>query len=65
MPQDLLLRDAKLRGELGAPDVRYLLVLHAADADGVLAKPFEVNDLLRIVSHYLGHPAPAVVHRDP
>jgi predicted exporter len=37
VPQDLLLRDAKLRGELGAPDVRYLLVLRAADADGVLA----------------------------
>ncbi|MEP7042367.1 MAG: MMPL family transporter [Dokdonella sp.] len=37
VPQDLLLRDAKLRGELGAPDVRYLLVLQAADADGVLA----------------------------
>ena len=37
VPQDLLLRDAKLRGELGAPDVRYLLVLGAPDADGVLA----------------------------
>lgn len=37
LPQDLLLRDAKLRGELGAPDVRYLLVLRAEDADGVLA----------------------------
>ncbi|HEY6942759.1 MMPL family transporter [Dokdonella sp.] len=37
VPQDLLIRDAKLRGELGAPDVRYLLVLHATDADGVLA----------------------------
>ena len=37
VPQDLLLRDAKLRGELGAPDVRYLLVLQAADADAVLA----------------------------
>jgi predicted exporter len=37
VPQDLLLRDAKLRAELGAPDVRYLLVLHARDADGVLA----------------------------
>ncbi len=36
VPQELLLRDAKLRGELGAPDVRYLLVLHAADAEGVL-----------------------------
>jgi len=37
VPQPLLLRDAELRGELGAPDVRYLLVLEAADADGVLA----------------------------
>lgn len=37
LPQDLLLRDAKLRGELGAPDVRYLLVLHAESADAVLA----------------------------
>ncbi|MFC4820130.1 MMPL family transporter [Dokdonella ginsengisoli] len=37
VPQDLLLRDAALRGELGAPDVRYLLVLRAPDADGVLA----------------------------
>ncbi len=37
LPKDLLLRDAKLRGELGAPDVRYLLVLRADSADGVLA----------------------------
>ena len=37
VPEDLLLRDAKLRGELGAPDVRYLLVLQARDADAVLA----------------------------
>ena len=37
VPEDLLLRDAKLRGELGAPDVRYLLVLRAADADSLLA----------------------------
>jgi predicted exporter len=37
VPEDLLIRDAKLRGELGAPDVRYLLVLEAKDADGVLA----------------------------
>jgi CheY-like chemotaxis protein len=35
------------------------------DADGVLSKPFEVDDLLRVVSHYLGQPATAspVVHR--
>jgi predicted exporter len=37
VPEDLLIRDAKLRGELGAPDVRYLLVIEAKDADGVLA----------------------------
>ncbi|GAA0712711.1 MMPL family transporter [Dokdonella soli] len=37
VPPDLLLRDAKLRGELGAPDVRYLLILDAPDADCVLA----------------------------
>lgn len=37
VPPELLLRDAKLRGELGAPDVRYLLVLSGADADDVLA----------------------------
>ena len=37
VPRDLLLQDAKLRGELGAPDVRYLLVLRADSADGVLA----------------------------
>jgi predicted exporter len=37
VPEDLLVRDAKLRGELGAPDVRYLLVLQAPDADRLLA----------------------------
>ena len=37
VPEDLLLRDTKLRGELGAPDVRYLLVLQAPDPDRLLA----------------------------
>jgi len=37
VPEELLLRDAKLRGDLGAPDVRYLLVLQAPDADRLLA----------------------------
>jgi predicted exporter len=37
VPEDLLIRDAKLRGELGAPDVRYLLVLEAADRESLLA----------------------------
>lgn len=37
LPKDLLLRDARLRADLGAPDVRYLLVLQAVDEQGVLA----------------------------
>lgn len=37
VPPELLLRDGKLRGELGAPDVRYLLVLEGAQAEDVLA----------------------------
>lgn len=37
VPAKLLRRDGELRAALGAPDVRYLLVLDAADADGVLA----------------------------
>ncbi len=37
VPPALLKREGELRAALGAPDVRYLLVLEAADADGVLA----------------------------
>ncbi|HET7930874.1 MAG TPA: xanthomonadin transporter [Rhodanobacteraceae bacterium] len=37
IPQAELQRDARLRAALGAPDVRYLLVLRAADAQAVLA----------------------------
>ena len=37
LPQDLLLHDARLREALGAPDVRYLLVLQAPTEQGVLA----------------------------
>jgi len=37
LPRDLLATDARLRGELGAPDVRYLLIVQAPTADGVLA----------------------------
>jgi CheY-like chemotaxis protein len=35
------------------------------DADGVLSKPFEIEDLLRIVARYCGHPPSRVqvVHR--
>ncbi|MEO5830723.1 MAG: MMPL family transporter [Rhodanobacter sp.] len=37
LPQDLLQHDARLRQALGAPDVRYLLVLQAPTEQGVLA----------------------------
>lgn len=37
VPQDLMQREGRLRGALGAPDVRYLIVLEADSADGVLA----------------------------
>ena len=37
VPLPLLQRDAALRSELGAPDVRYLLVLEGADPEAVLA----------------------------
>lgn len=36
LPQKLLATDARLRAALGAPDVRYLLLLEADSADGVL-----------------------------
>jgi predicted exporter len=37
VPQDLMLREARLRGALGAPDVRYMLILEADSAEGVIA----------------------------
>ncbi len=37
LPADLMQRDARLREALGAPDVRYLLILEARDEQGVLA----------------------------
>ncbi|WP_243720303.1 MMPL family transporter [Luteimonas aestuarii] len=36
VPADALARDAQLREELGAPDVRYVLVAEGGGADGVL-----------------------------
>ncbi|MDR6937863.1 MMPL family transporter [Luteibacter sp. 3190] len=47
LPRDLLMRDAQLRGELGAPDVRYLLVVQAPDADGVLRASAALEPRLR------------------
>ncbi len=45
VPAPLLERDAQLRDELGAPDVRYVLTLQAADADAAL----EAGERLRPV----------------
>lgn len=36
VPADALVRDAQLRDELGAPDVRYLIAIDGADAEAVL-----------------------------
>ncbi|RDZ26811.1 MMPL family transporter [Lysobacter silvisoli] len=36
VPADALARDAQLRGELGAPDVRYVIAVSAADAEAAL-----------------------------
>lgn len=47
LPRDLLMTDARLRGELGAPDVRYLLVVQAPTADGVLAASASLEPRLR------------------
>ena len=44
VPQDLMQREGRLRGALGAPDVRYLVVLEADSADGVLALSERVAD---------------------
>ncbi len=36
VPQDLIVQDQQLRGQLGTPDVRYLLVVEAANSDDAL-----------------------------
>ncbi len=36
VPKDLMQREGRLRAALGAPDVRYLLIVEASDAEGVL-----------------------------
>ncbi|MBC7991528.1 MAG: MMPL family transporter, partial [Luteimonas sp.] len=36
VPEDALARDAVLRGELGAPDVRYVIAVRGRDADAAL-----------------------------
>ncbi|HWX66001.1 MAG TPA: MMPL family transporter [Rhodanobacter sp.] len=46
LPQDLLQHDARLREALGAPDVRYLLVLQAPAEQGVLALSEKLQPLV-------------------
>ena len=46
VPADALARDARLRAELGAPDVRYIVALHARDADGALRGAERLRPLL-------------------
>jgi predicted exporter len=72
LPTDLLQRDARLREALGAPDVRYLLILEADSEQGVLAlserlQPAvdgliaqHVVDAVELPSRYL--PSTAVQH---
>ena len=43
VPAALLQREGELRSALGAPDVRYLLVLEAPSADGVLALSEDIS----------------------
>ncbi len=38
LPPELLQQDVRLRGELGAPDVRYLIAVEGADAQAVLRR---------------------------
>lgn len=42
VPQDLMQREGRLRAALGAPDVRYLLIIEADDAEGVLTRSEQV-----------------------
>jgi len=46
IPPALLARDSALRQELGAPDVRYLLVIEDIDAESVLRKAADLDSQL-------------------
>lgn len=47
IPPSLLARDSVLRQELGAPDVRHLLVIEDKDAGSVLAKAADLDPILQ------------------
>jgi predicted exporter/predicted hotdog family 3-hydroxylacyl-ACP dehydratase len=38
VPEDLIIQDQRLRAQLGTPDVRYLIVVDAADSDSALRR---------------------------
>lgn len=46
VPADALARDADLRDELGAPDVRYVLAIAAADAEQALQRSEQLRGVL-------------------
>jgi predicted exporter len=50
IPKAELQRDARLRAALGAPDVRYLLVLRAPTAEGVLALSERITPRMRALA---------------
>src|SRR5690606_30536605 len=47
VPEHLLVEDGRLRDELGAPDVRYLVVLQGADDEAVLQASEALEPVLR------------------
>ncbi|MBM0104445.1 MMPL family transporter [Steroidobacter sp. S1-65] len=47
VPKELLIQDQALRSELGTPDVRYLLVIDAADAEYALQRLEQLDESLQ------------------
>jgi predicted exporter/predicted hotdog family 3-hydroxylacyl-ACP dehydratase len=56
VPEDLLIQDQRLRGELGTPDVRYLLVVNAPDSDSALSRLEALDPALQalVARHAIG-----------
>ena len=53
VPRNMLLTQARLGAELGAPDVRYLLVLRAPSADGVLKLSEQITpEVDALIAHH-------------
>lgn len=47
VPKELLIQDQELRSQLGTPDVRYLLVISAPDAEAALQRLEELDEPLQ------------------